>query len=187
MSGGGDTELAETVQYPLVRSVSPDGKYLLAENRQAKILRYPIQPKSTPEVLTQEAGVEAAPEYSPDGKLIAFQSSQNGQFQIFVMSSSDPTQRWQISATGGMLPRWNHDGREILYLDLLNRITSVAIEHTGEDVTIGQTKALFAITPRLQARAFDVSPDGQRFLVNTMTQPQSPNAVVVSNWTARLK
>ena len=187
VSGGGDTELAETVQYPLVRSVSPDGKYLLAENRQAKILRYLIQPKSTPEVLTQGAAIEAAPEYSPDGKLIAFQSSQNGQFQIFVMSSADPTQKWQISAAGGTMPRWNRDGREILYLDLVNRITSVAIEHTGEDVTVGQTKTLFTITPRPQARPFAVTPDGQRFLVNTMTELQSPNAVAVSNWTERLK
>ena len=103
------------------------------------------------------------------------------------MSSADPTQKWQISAAGGTMPRWNRDGREILYLDLVNRITSVAIEHTGEDVTVGQTKTLFTITPRPQARPFAVTPDGQRFLVNTMTELQSPNAVAVSNWTERLK
>jgi Tol biopolymer transport system component len=187
VTGGGESELAVTENYPTVRGVSPDGKYLLVEDRRAKVVRYPIGPNSKPETLTQGKAVELAPAYSPDGRLIAYQSDQNGRFEVFVMSSVDPTLKWQISSTGGQYPRWSRDGKEIFYLDLSNRLSVVTIDRTGDDLSIGTTTPLFSIAPRPQARPFDVSPDGQQFLVNTMTELQSPNAVAVSNWRQRIE
>jgi eukaryotic-like serine/threonine-protein kinase len=125
--------------------------------------------------------------YSPDGKWIAYASDQNGRFEVFVSSAADPTQKWQISNGGGAMPRWRRDGRELFYLDGSNRITAVSLEISGDDLTIGTPTPLFAIVPRPQCRPYDVTADGQRFIVNTIAEQESPNAVAIANWKARLK
>jgi hypothetical protein len=60
------------------------------------------------------------------------------------------------------------------------------LEASGPDLTIGAPKSLFTMNARPGCRPFDVTADGQRFIVNTITEQPSPNAVAVSNWTTRL-
>ena len=186
VSGGGDTKVATTVNYPNARSVSPDGRSILLDERPGRIVRYSVDGKEKPVMVAQDKGTEISPAYSPDGKLIAFQSDQNGRFEVFVMSSSDATQRWQVSSNGGTYPRWNRDGGELFFLDLSNRINAVAVERQGDDPSFGPETPLFMTTPRPQCRPYDVSVDGQRFLVNTVEPQQSSTAVAVLNWKTRL-
>ncbi len=187
VTGAGETVIAQIDNFPLLQSVAFDGKSLLVADRRARILRVPLQPHTKPEVLTQGTNVEAQPSYSPDAKWITYQSDQNDRFEIFVMSSADPTQKWQVSSAGGTFPRFSRDSKEIFYLDSSNRLTAVAVELSADDVSVGATTPLFSIAPRPQARFYDVSPDGQRFLINTIDELQSPMAVAVSNWPSRLR
>jgi eukaryotic-like serine/threonine-protein kinase len=187
VTGGGETRIATTDSPTGVRSISPDGKNLLVEDREGRTFRMPIGPPGKPVLLTQGKNHEVFARYSPDGKWIAYESDQNGRFEVFVFAAADPTQKWQISNGGGAMPRWRRDGRELFYLDGSNRITAVSLEISGDDLTIGTPTPLFAIAPRPQCRPYDVTADGQRFIVNTIAEQESPNAVAIANWKARLK
>jgi Tol biopolymer transport system component/predicted Ser/Thr protein kinase len=187
VTGGGETTVAELEEFPLAGAVSPDGKEMLVHDRRGRISRIPLHPPGKAVMLTQPPGNELYPVYSPDGRWIAYQAEENGRYEAFVMSATDPTQKWKISPAGGVYPRFRRDGKEMFYLDSASRLTAVAIDITGTDLVLGATTILFPLTPRPQARAYDVSPDGQRFLVNTINELQSPMAVVVSNWKSRLK
>ncbi|MDP9362071.1 MAG: serine/threonine-protein kinase [Acidobacteriota bacterium] len=187
VTGGGETRIAIFAGIASVRSISPDGKNLLVDDREGRIVRVPLSAPAKPVVLTQGKNHEAFASYSPDGKWIAYMSDQNGRYEVFVSSASDPTQKWQISSAGGAMPRWRRDGREIFYVDLSNKITAVSLERSGDDLAIGTPTPLFTIAPRPQCRPYDVTADGQRFIVNTIAEQTSPNAVAIANWKARLK
>jgi serine/threonine protein kinase/Tol biopolymer transport system component len=187
VTGGGETRVTPTVELSGVRSISPDGKSLLADDRLGRLVRYPINPTGPAQILTPGASQDGYPTYSPDGKWIAYMALHRGRSEVFVMSATDRTQKWQVSPSGGMIPRWARNGSEIFYIDSANRLVSAAVESAGVDLAIGALTTLFAFNPRPQSRCYDVSPDGQRFLINTVTEQESPNAVAVSNWKARLK
>lgn len=187
VTGGGETHIATTDGTDGVRSISPDGKNLLVDDPNGRIVRVPIDPQAKPVVMTQGKNHEVFARYSADGKWIAYSSDENGPFEVFVSSAADLTQKWQISNGGGSMPRWRRDGRELFYLDSSNRITAVSLEQSGDDLTIGTPTPLFTIAPRPQCRPYDVSADGQRFIVDTVAEQESPNAVAIANWKARLK
>ncbi len=187
VTGGGETHIATTDGLASIRSISPDGKYLLVDDREGRITRVPIGGSAKAVVLTQGRNHEVFASCSPNGKWIAYTSDQNGRYEVFVSAASDPTQKWQISNNGGGIPRWRRDGRELYYLDYSNRITAVSLEQAGDDLTIGTPTPLFTIAPRPQCRPYDVSADGQRFIVDTVAEQESPNAVAIANWKARLK
>jgi Tol biopolymer transport system component len=129
-------------------------------------------------------------DFSPDGRRLAYVSIQGGRPQVIVQSFPDGShQREQISRTGGEAPRWRRDGRELFYIDDSSRMMAVPVEADGT-ISVARTTELFA-TPSGGGvgNAFDVTPDGQRFLFSVESgalEPTSPINVVV-NWPATLK
>jgi eukaryotic-like serine/threonine-protein kinase len=133
---------------------------------------------------------------SPNARWIAYTSNETGRPQILVQSFPDPSRaRAQVSHTGGILPRWSRDGRELFYVDD-GRIFAVPVRTTSTfefgpstdvfgAVVLGQGPPGYLTGP---AYPYDVTPDGQRFLVSSFPLPD-PGApiTVVTNWTARLK
>ena len=186
VTGGGEARVADTQEFPTTRTVAPDGSSILVDDRRGRIVRIPLNPPGKPEVLTKGNKVEIHPAYSPDGKWIAYAADQDGRFEVLVTAVADPAQKWQISSAGGVAPRWNRNGKEIFYIDLSNRVHAVSLEQAGNDLTIGTPAPLFTFTPRPLSRAYDVAPDGQRFLINAMNEQESSTAVAVSNWKSRL-
>src|SRR4029079_10924115 len=66
---------------------------------------------------------------SPDGRFIAFVSNDSGMYQIVVQSFPDPNGgRWQITAQGGVEPKWRRDGKELYYLALDGKLMAVPIK-----------------------------------------------------------
>jgi Tol biopolymer transport system component len=124
---------------------------------------------------------------SPDGRWVAYASDENGQSQVFVQSFPDPSQgRWTVSRPGGVFPRWRRDGRELFFAEAGGRIHSVSV-NVGNQPQFGQPKLLFEVPTMTVANVglgppYDVSPDGQRFLV---VEPRADAAIpitVVVNW-----
>src|SRR5262249_18070785 len=116
-------------------------------------------------VFAAEALSQGASRFSPDGRWIAYHSDESGRTEVYVRSFPSGSRTLQISTAGGALPCWRRDGKELFYLGLDFKIMAVAIDaeagfHAGAPV------ALFSIRPG-GGSVFEVSADGQRFLVNS--------------------
>jgi hypothetical protein len=68
-------------------------------------------------VFLKTAFNEVAPRFSPDGHYVVYVSDESGQNEIYVRDFPKAANRWQISANGGLAPRWAHDGKEIFYAE----------------------------------------------------------------------
>jgi len=129
--------------------------------------------------------------FSPDGKRIAFVSLESGRPEVYVQAfESTPAphvagERRQVSKDGAWLVRWRGDGRELFYLGLDNLMYAVPSE-------IGEPKALFRVAGAPQYGTtrdfqFDVSPDGQRFILPTTGSVPPPPFTVIENWQEKFR
>jgi dipeptidyl aminopeptidase/acylaminoacyl peptidase len=130
--------------------------------------------------------------FSPDARWLAFASSESGASEVYVAPVGHPEAKQRISVGGGTTPRWGAGGRELFYAAADNRsIMSVAIE-PGPIVKAALPVPFLSFgTPaavdRARNVAYDVTPDGQRFLVSTPAgEPASSRITVVLNWPAVL-
>jgi eukaryotic-like serine/threonine-protein kinase len=107
---------------------------------------------------------------------------------VYVASFPGAGGKRQISTDGGGFPRWRGDGTEIFYLDRDKRLVAARVDGRGAAFTVGGVRTLFQTRARDGVYSFDVSADGQRFLVNTVVEQDTVGSVViVVNWPARSK
>ena len=96
--------------------------------------------------------------------------------------------KWQISTAGGTQPRWRHDGRELFYLGLDNRLMAAEVSAEVSGFKVGVVRPLVVTRPAISNATYDVSADGQRFLVdNVVEQPGSESIALILNWTTELR
>ena len=134
---------------------------------------------------------EMSPSVSPDGRWLAYASDESGTSEVYVRPFPDVAgARWQVSATGGSVPMWSRNSRELFYLNGRLDMTSVELR-PGTRFSVGEPRVLFPTAPYVvggNAGVYDVSPDGRRFV---MVKPSAGNAeaelVVVENWFEELK
>ena len=130
---------------------------------------------------------------SPNGKWMAYQFSQGEQQEIYVQAfdvlTSGTRKRWQISKGGGGLPRWRSDSAELFYMTSDGRVMSASIRESKNEIEAGVPQKLFQTRPLPGTwNLYDVSPDGQRFIVNLPLEWTSAAPItVVTNWTEKLK
>ena len=130
---------------------------------------------------------ELAPAISSDGRWIAYSSNESGQNEIYVQSLGNSGGKWQISTDGGARPRWTRGDRELVFQSPDDKLMAVDVKIVPE-FTASVPRLLF--DPKLrQANGmhYDISPDGQRFLVNrAIEQPVVTPVTLVQNWTQGL-
>ena len=131
---------------------------------------------------------------SPDARWIAYTTNESGSFQVVVQSFPDPNGgKWQISADGGVEPKWRHDGKELYYLALDGKLMSVSMKadrtfEAGRPVPLFQTVLTVNRTRPDRDRRYDVTHDGQRFLIVTPGNRSGVMPVtVVVNWPSAFK
>jgi len=131
-------------------------------------------------------------ELSPDGRWLAYGSTQSGQFEVYVTSFPDTQGRWQISTGGGRQAAWSRDGRELFYRDFSGALIAVPVKLSPE-FEAGASRRLFSDPAyrgsgsSMSDRTYDVSPDGQRFvMIRNVDQPPRTLAVV-QNWFDELR
>ena len=100
---------------------------------------------------------------------------------------TEPRPRWPVSNQGGRLPRWRGDGKELYYLAADNRtVVAVDIRPSADGIQAGTPQTLFSSSSALAGGyprvSYDVTPDGQRFLVQEPTRLQSSPLNVFVNW-----
>jgi Tol biopolymer transport system component len=143
---------------------------------------------------------EIYPDFSPDGRWLAYTSNESGRNEVYVVSYPQPGAPILISTGGGVAASWNPNGRELFYIEPipqpgsqvpdLNRMMSVAVA-TSPKFIAGRPLRLFEarFVNANNVRGYDVSPDGQRFLaVRNQDRPavQPNHIVIVQNWTRDL-
>ncbi|MFQ5670127.1 MAG: TolB family protein [Acidobacteriota bacterium] len=133
-------------------------------------------------------GDHGTAELSTDGRWIAYVSDESGRSEVFVGPFPEASAKWQISAGGGVEPRWREDGKEIFYRTQEGILMAAEISTTGRRVAVGTVRPLFRTSSESIRGSYDVSPDGQRFIVNAPLEENRPKPVtLVLNWTAELE
>jgi len=137
---------------------------------------------------------------APDGRWLAYESNESGQYQIYVRPfPTVDAGRWQVSTNGGRQPLWSRSGNELFYVDPMGSIMRVGVAKNTANFTavapvklIGGTGYYFAWEDQNRGRTYDVSADGQRFVrikagavADTPSEPM--RFVIVQNWTEELK
>jgi serine/threonine-protein kinase len=197
---GTDTRLTTSANVQVPTSVTPDGRFVISVERRQQTASDLVQVtlNRTAADQTAMAGVietsftEQNGEVSPDGRFLAYESNEAGRFEVFVQPYPESRGKWRVSSGGGTRPVWTRNGRELVYLDAANHLTIVPLETTGSTLRAGRATTLAATAyaaTNIAWRTFDVSPDGQRFLVikEPASTAQDQNFVVVLNFLEELK
>jgi Tol biopolymer transport system component len=162
---------------------SRDGRYLAYQRFGAgasDIWVLPLKDGGEPIPFATTEFNEIHASFSPDGKWLAYASSESGRIEVYVAPFPGPGRKWQISTNGGLFPQWRGDGREIFYQTATNRIMSVDIDYVRESIAIGQEKELFSHS---SGSDYDVTADGQRFLVVREEGQVNEPITLILNWT----
>ncbi len=175
-------------------SWSPDGKFVLYESsgpsRTSDLFVLPLTGDRKPfQILGSQFGGNDMGQISPDGRWVAYRSSESGRNEIYVAPFPGPGGKWQISSSGGFFPRWRHDGSEIFFLTVDGKLMAASVNGKSAGFDVGAVKTLYTThTSFVAGYPFDVSADGQRFLINTIPEQATAAPItVVLNWTAGLK
>ena len=175
---------------------SPDGKWLVLRSADAVCCDiFAMRPgvDSAPEPLVATSFRERSPSLSPDGKWLAYASDETGRFEVFVRPFPDAqSAKWQVSTDGGTVPHWSAQGNELFYLDAANDMQAAHVT-TKPVFGIASKERLFSangyfLSP--EAQAYDVTPDGQRFLmlrVGSATGPAPASLVLVENFLTEVR
>jgi len=138
---------------------------------------------------------EQSPQVSPDGKWLAYSADDTGKYEIYVQSFNDGklgADRKLISTTGGNMPVWRKDGSELFFIAGDGQMMVSSVKTRGSEFEFSTPKALFK-TNTLSvsgntAHEFEVSSDGQRFLIGTLVgDTKVPPPTVILNWPALVK
>jgi dipeptidyl aminopeptidase/acylaminoacyl peptidase len=166
---------------------SPDGRFIVYSNN-GDVFALPLSGDHKPIPVVQTQFSETNGQFSPDGRWVVYASSESGRYEIYAAPFPGPRGKWQISTGGGIFPRWRRNGTEIYYLALDNKLMAAAVNEKGPSLEVGAVKPLFDTRAIGVRYAYDVTADGQRFLINSFpTQSASAPITVVVNWTAGLK
>jgi len=144
--------------------------------------------KDYPLLKTNFAEGEAG--FSPDGRWLAYVSEETGKSEVFVVPFPGLSAKWQVSTAGGAQPLWRRDGKEIFYIAPDGKLMAVAVETAGNTFKAALPKVLFEtkITATFHTfHQYDVTADGQKFIINTRLDVGSQPMTIYANWAAEMK
>jgi serine/threonine protein kinase len=188
---GSDQEIADLgVSQQALWDWSRDGKYLLVQKSSELWYMSSSDWQAKPYLLAKENVRNA--QFSPDGKWVAYASNETGNWEVYVSPFPTPNSKWQVSRAGGEEPRWRSDGKELFYLSAEGNVIAVPVKaaanfEAGPPVTLFQTHTRQPIS-MMDAFTYDVSRDGQKFLINTrMDESNAAPLSIILNWSSELE
>ncbi|MFB3062911.1 MAG: TolB family protein, partial [Candidatus Binatia bacterium] len=167
-------------------SLTPDGRVLIYGQDPGDILVLPMEGDSEPQPFITSPTSQCCPKFSPDGEWITYVSDELGHNHVYVSPYPNPDVKWLVSGEeGGEQPVWSPDGSELFYRsgDQM-MVLSVQTEPT---FNAGRPRVLFeesylSSSISLGFQYYDISPDGQRFLMIKEAGAGQAQINVVLNW-----
>jgi len=198
-NGSGEAEtLVERTAFPA--DWSRDGRFIIFMERGVKtrtdLWALPTFGDRKEYLLSNSPFDEQNPQLLPDGRWLAYSSDETGDYEIYVQSFSADgklgADKKIVSTLGGRLPVWRRDGSELFFMAADGQMMASAVKTGGTEFEFAAPKPLFKTrTLSLEGsiyHEYDVSPDGQRFLIGTLVgDTKAPPPTVILNWTAALK
>jgi serine/threonine-protein kinase len=193
---GAAEQLTDSPNFKVPHTLSLDGKQLVYRESTAesgsdfRVLT--LEGERSSKALLATEFDESNGEVSPDGRWLAYQSNESGQFEIYVRPFPDVNEgRWPISTGGGTRPLWGPDGRELFYLESGGRLTVIPVQ-TSPSFAAGSAEVLLEETyfAAVGGRTYDISLDGRRFLMIKESGEDTSvrlSMTVVLNWFEELR
>jgi eukaryotic-like serine/threonine-protein kinase len=151
----------------------------------------PLDGDRTPIPFLQTDSDERQAQFSPNGKWVAYTSTESGRTEVYVRPFPVAAGKWQVSTGGGEQPRWRRDGTELFYLSADHKLMALEVNTEGPTFEHHAPSALFVTrvggidTP---GDYYAVTGDGQLFLLNNLVEEAAHTPItVVLNWNANLK
>ena len=184
---------------------SPDGQWMLFRTGGTQntiggrdILAMRVGTDTAPKpLLASNTADESAIALSPDGRWIAYQSTETGHTEVYVRPFPNvDAGKWQVSASGGTAPLWARNGREVFFVNSTRDMVAVPVTVAGASLQLGERKTLFHLrdefylTEQENYTPFDISPDGQRFLMARQVRAaerERGTLLFVDNWFEELR
>jgi Tol biopolymer transport system component len=160
----------------LYSQILPDGK--------STVWSLPLEGDSKPQMVLQQ-GSHA--ELSPDSHWLAYQSGESGTAEVYVVAFGGGQGKWQVSANGGMVPRWSKDGKELYFMETSGTIFVVPVKGAGGAPQFGAAQPTVSKWTIIGQPFYDISPDAKKILLDRVPQQVSQSITVVTNFTAGLK
>jgi len=195
-TGRGPRRLLDSARQQNPTSFSPDG---------LRLIFYEVTPSGLRDVMALDLAHgkverllhvdadELNAAVSPDGRWLAYESNESGRTEVYVRPFSAVKEaKWLVSSGGGLRPVWTRGGRELMYLTADNALASVRVGPSALSWQATAPERVFEMTHyytgSLTTRTFDVSADGERFLVLKPSGGLRPGTdlVLVQNWTEEL-
>jgi Tol biopolymer transport system component len=141
----------------------------------------------------QHSCQEMSAQFSPGDageapRWLAYASNETGRYEVYVRDFPQGRHKWQVSNSGGLQPHWRRDGRELFYLTLDGMVMSITV-NPDPPLELGASETLFTTEFRFVGRysiwmnQYDVSRDGQRFLLNLpLPEPAHSPITAVIPW-----
>jgi serine/threonine protein kinase/Tol biopolymer transport system component len=184
-------QLRAEVFYP--DALSPDGRWLLGGvprtvERGFGVFVLPADGRGDRQAVSDGPFASDEASFSPDGRWISYQSDVTGRHEVYVTPFPLTSERWQMSAHGGVQARWSSDGRALYYLDPNGQLMRVAVPLTGPR-DAGPPEFLFDLgigAPSSTLEQYAVHND--RFLVLRRAAEAPPQTIaVLGNWLGALQ
>jgi eukaryotic-like serine/threonine-protein kinase len=131
-----------------------------------------------PKPFLETRGSDRSGQISPDGKWVAYASTESGDWEIYVTTFPGAAGKWQVSRGGGTEPRWRGDGKELYYIGQSGMLMAATVSTEG-GFSSGTPVPLFPLRGRTHVSTtdiytYDAAKDGQRFLVNRFVKADHP-------------
>jgi Tol biopolymer transport system component len=167
-------------------SLAPDGTLLFVESKPETGHDLWMLPKGgAPEPWLVTDADEAAARFSPDGRLVVYQSNTSGRTEVYVQARAAGSPRVPVSADGGNTPVWSKEGDRLFFRK--NNAVMVATVNAGPVLSAGKPEMLFDGGLALARGDFALLPDGKRFLMVQSSPGAIPTRIdLILNWFGEL-
>jgi Tol biopolymer transport system component len=146
----------------------------------------PVDSGQPPFAITTTPFDERTGQFSPDSAWVALESNESGRFEIYLQAFPKPSAKTIVSKGGGLQPRWSPDGKEIFYIATDGGLMSVALRFSQDGKSVDPAAPVSLFHSRVGSGGsnpdYAITPDGQRFLMNTFVEQTAQPITMILNW-----